>query len=118
MAYPAVLDTPPAPWPGAATVDRQLDAVLPGWRDCFGDDLPAGLDLRPTVTRMRALLLMVQVQAAAGELRLAGMSPAQSVGAVCQWLREQLYQPDLASVPLPGPRPPAQPVAPSPPAHR
>jgi len=118
MAYPAALDTPAGPWQGAAAVDRQLDAVLPGWRDAFGDDLPAGLDLRPTVTRMRALLLMVQVQAAAGELGLAGMSPAQSVGAVCQWIREQLYQPDLASTPLPGPRRPDQSVVPSPSAPR
>jgi hypothetical protein len=90
-----------------AAVNRQLDEALPGWRDVFGDDLPEGLDLRPTIARMRALLLMVQVKAAAGDLGLTGMSPAQSVSTMCQWIRGQLYDPELrpsGRVDVPPPR--------------
>jgi hypothetical protein len=86
-----------------AAVNRQLDELLPGWRDSFGQDLHEGLDLRPAVTRMRAVLLLLQVRAAAGELSLAGMSSAQSVSTVCQWIRDQLYGPELVPG-LPAPR--------------
>jgi hypothetical protein len=87
----------------SAAVNRQLDELLPGWRDSFGEDLPEGLDLRPAVTRMRAVLLLLQVRAAAGELSMAGMSSAQSVSTVCQWIREQLYGSELVPG-LPAPR--------------
>lgn len=73
------------------SVDSQLDDVLPGWRESFRRDLPDDLDLRPAIARVRALLLMVQVRVAAGDLTVTGMTPTQSVGKTCEWIRAQLY---------------------------
>ncbi|HEY1973853.1 MAG TPA: hypothetical protein VGH89_38290 [Pseudonocardia sp.] len=73
------------------SVDSQLDDVLPGWRESFRRDLPEDLDLRPAIARVRALLLMVQVRVAAGDVTVTGLTPIQSVGKTCEWIRAQLY---------------------------
>jgi hypothetical protein len=87
----------PEPFLGgdARTIDRQLDETLPGWRDYFGEDLADDVDLRPAVARVRAVLLMLQVRAAAGDLPLIGKTPAQTVSDTCEWIRAQLYGPEL-----------------------